>query len=592
MVRRVSAGCDSLRSMAARQTEWLISKRAAVAEHGMVTAMHPLAAAAGLEILEHGGNAVDAAVATAFAIGVVEPAMSGLGGVAGMVIYLAATGQTVTVDGSSVAPAAARDDTFALDAASGVAGMYGWPATRDDAQNTGYRAPVAPGQPACLLYAHARFGSGRLSRADVLAPAIRLAAEGFDVDTYQAQTIAFAQRRLRAFPETMRAYFLSDGTPPAPASLTHAADRLVQSDLAESLRALAEHGPAALYTGELGERLIADLQAHGGLLTRADLAAFKVRESAPGLTTDYRGYQLVGLSPASGSPTAFEMLHIVQACDLADLEADSAQAVHLVAEACRAAFQDRFAHLADPTQQEVPIAGLLSTAYAAERARGIDRDRARPDAVAGDPWAFQPAELVGATRQPGKPAGDGCTTHINVVDTERNAVALTSTLGESFGSGVVASGTGILLNNGMTWFDPRPGRMNSIQPGRRTLWAPTPTLVLQAGRPVLAIGAPGGRRIMSAVAQSLLNVLRWGEDVQTAVSAPRIHAEGPTTEIDSRYGPEIIDNLRERGHQVRVIDEDSASFRFARPCGIALDWRTGLLTGGVHQFTPAWAMGY
>src|ERR1700682_4861609 len=249
------------------QSQWLISKREAVAEHGMVTAMHPLAAAAGLEILQAGGNAVDAAVATGFAIGVVEPAMSGVGGVAAMVIYSAADGRTVVVDGSSMAPAAAREDTFELAPPSTLGGMYGWRGTLGDVQNTGYRAPIVPGQPACLLHAHERHGSGRLSRGQVMAPAIRLAEEGFTVDPYQAQTIAFAHRRLRANPETYRTFFLPDGTPPVPATSTREGDRLVQLDLAATLRALADHGAAALYEGDIGARLVADLQANGGVIS-------------------------------------------------------------------------------------------------------------------------------------------------------------------------------------------------------------------------------------------------------------------------------------------------------------------------------------
>src|SRR6266849_3998027 len=222
------------------QSQWIFQKREAIAERGMVTAMHPLAAAAGLEILRAGGNAVDAAVATAFAIGVVEPAMSGVGGVAAMVIYSAQSGQTVVVDGSSTAPAAAREDVFDLAPNNSVGGMYGWRGTVGDVQNTGYRAPIVPGQPACLLHAHEHYGSGRLSRAQVMAPAIRLAEEGFGVDPYQAQTIAFAQRRLRAFPETFRTFFMADGTPPVPATMNKDADHLVQPDLARTLRALAD----------------------------------------------------------------------------------------------------------------------------------------------------------------------------------------------------------------------------------------------------------------------------------------------------------------------------------------------------------------
>jgi gamma-glutamyltranspeptidase/glutathione hydrolase len=574
------------------QSEWLIEKREAVAEHGMVTAMHPLAAAAGLEMLRAGGNAVDAAVATAFAIGVVEPAMSGVGGVAAMVIYAAKEGQTVVVDGSSTAPAAAREDVFDLAPSNSVGGMYGWRGTVGDVQNTGYRAPIVPGQPACLLHAHERYGSGRLSRAQVMAPAIRLAEEGFAVDPYQAQTIAFAQRRLRGFPETWRTFAMPDGIPPVPATMTRDADRLVQPDLARTLRALADEGPAALYEGEIGAHLAADMQANGGLITQHDLKAYKVREYRPGLETEYRGYRLVGLSPTSGSMTAFEALNILRQFDLASFGAGSPEAVHLVAEACRRAFLDRFAHLGDPDQQSVPIEGLLSDEYAAQVAAEIALDRANPEATAGDPWRFSRAAALAGARSGGVAGGDGCTTHLNVVDADRNVVVLTSTLGELFGSGVVAKGTGILLNNGMTWFDPEPGHVNSIRPGKRILWAPTPTIVLRDGQPFLGIGAPGGRRIISALVQSLVNVLDFGLGVQAAVTTPRIHCEGPVTEVDGRCAPDTVAGLTSRGHQVKLVEENSSSFRFARPGGIRIDPATNELTGGVHQFTPAWAMGY
>ncbi|TME92697.1 MAG: gamma-glutamyltransferase [Chloroflexi bacterium] len=575
------------------QSQWLIDKREAVAEQGMITAMHPLAALAGLEILHAGGNAVDAAVATAFAIGVVEPAMSGVGGVAAMVIYSHATGRSTVVDGSSAAPTAARGDMFELAPETTTGGMYGWRGTVGDAQNTGYRAPVVPGQPACLLYAHERYGSGRISRAQVMAPAIRLAEDGYPVDPYQAQTIAFAQRRLRAFPETLRTFFPDDGLPPVPTTSTRDADRLVQPDLARTLRALAEYGPSALYEGEIGERLVADLQAHGGVITRGDLASYAVREYSP-LQTDYRGFRLLGLSPTSGSMTAFEALNILGNFDMRAMTAGTASALHLIAEALRHAFVDRFAYLADTDMEPVPVEALLSADYARAIAATIDPQRADPHTRAGDAWQFQPA-FVGARRAvPASQSagGEGCTTHINVIDSQRNMVACTSTLGELFGSAVVARGTGIVLNNGMTWFDPEPGRVNSIASRKRTLWAPTPTLVLRDGQPFLAIGAPGGRRIISALVQSLVNVLDFGLPVQAAVTAPRIHCEGPLTEVDGRTDQAVVDALAGKGHQLKLHEENSSSFRFARPGGIRVDPDTQQLTAGVHQFTPAWAMGY
>jgi gamma-glutamyltranspeptidase/glutathione hydrolase len=572
--------------MQSTQSQWLIDKREAVSEHGMVTAMHPLAARAGLEVLEAGGNAVDAAVATAFAIGVVEPFMSGVGGVTAMVIYSRSTGQTTVVDGSSRAPSAARANTFDLAPADTLGGMYGWRGTVGDAQNTGYRAPVVPGQPACLLHALEHYGSGRLTRQEVMASAIRLAEEGFEVDPYPAQTIAFAQRRLRAFPETFRTFFLEDGLPPVPMTSTREADRVVQSDLARTLRALADKGASVLYRGEIGDQLVADLQANGGLISRDDLAEFAVREYAP-LRTDYRGYQLHGLSPTSGSMTAFEALNILSEFDLPSMEPASSEAVHLIAEALRRAFLDRFAYLADTDLQDVPADALLSAEYARSIAAEISLQHADPRASAGDAWAR------GAALVPSPVAGgDGCTTHLNVVDADRNMVACTSTLGELFGSAVIPAGTGILLNNGMTWFDPEPGHVNSIAPGKRTLWAPTPTLVLRDGAPYLAIGAPGGRRIISALVQSLVNVLDWGLGVQAAVTTPRIHCEGALLEVDGRHDPALIGELARLGHQVKVQQEHESSFRFARPGGIRIDPATDVLSGGVHQFTPAWAMGY
>jgi gamma-glutamyltranspeptidase/glutathione hydrolase len=574
------------------QSEWLIEKREATSEYGMVTAMHPSAAAAGLEILERGGNAVDAAVATAFAVGVVEPAMSGVGGVAAMVIYSPSSGRATVVDGSSRAPAAARDDMFELAPEGTLGGIYSWRGTVGDANSVGYRAPVVPGQPACLLYALERFGSGRLTREQVMAPAIRLAEEGYGVDLYQAQTIAFATRRLRPFPEAMRTFYVDDGLPPVPATSVRAADRLVQTDLARTLRTLASDGPSALYEGEIGERLVADLRANGGVITREDLSTFAVREYAP-LEMDYRGFRLLGLSPTSGSMTAFEALRILRNFDLAAFGAGSSDAAHLIAEALRRAFQDRFAFLADTDLYDVPVQGLQSDGYAEARAATVALDRADPEAGPGDPFAFEPG-LVGAGGRAAvrSPGDDGCTTHLNVIDADRNMVACTSTLGELFGSGIVARGTGIVLNNGMTWFDPEPGRVNSIAPRKRTLWAPTPTLVLRDGQPYLALGAPGGRRIISAVVQSLVNVLDHRLSIQEAVTTPRVHCEAQQTEVDGRTEPSVVDELRRRGHRVQLHEEHASSFRFARPGGIRVNPATNQLTGGVHEFTPAWAMGY
>jgi gamma-glutamyltranspeptidase/glutathione hydrolase len=578
---------------ATRDTSWIIGKQQAEADHGMVASLHPLASAAGLEMLKAGGNAIDAAVATAFAIGVVEPFMSGVGGVAALVFYNAKTGKSVVVDGSSTAPAAARADSFELAPADTSGGLYGWRGTVDNASNEGFRAPIVPGMPAAMLYAHEKYGSGKLSRKQILAPAIRLAAEGFLVDAYVASMTAFHQRMLKKHAEAFRTYFHEDGTPLQPGGISTEPDRLIQKDLARTLMLLAEHGPDVFYKGEIAEMIADDIQAHGGMVTREDLAAYEVREFDAPLTTTYRGYTVQGIPKTSGCITAFEMLNILEQFDLRSLGAGSAAATHLLIEASRRAFQDRLNLLADPDKQPAPFEGVLSKEYASILAASIDPNRATPDIGPGDAWAFEPGGRPAVLPRPGGDGSDTCTTHLTAVDAERNVVTLTTTLGELFGSGVIPRGTGVLLSGGMTWFNPEPGTINSIEPGKRIFWAPTPTIVLDpAGRPVLAVGAPGGRRIISAVMQSIVNVLDFGMGVQDAVTAPRIHSEGPTTQAEARLGPDVLGDLEARGHRLKVIDETYTTFSFARPNGIAIDRSTGRLTGGVNQFTPAWAMGH
>ncbi len=576
-----------------QDTTWRIEKTEATAPNGMVASMHPAASAAGLEMLKAGGNAVDAAAAAAFASGVVEPFMSGLGGVACLVFYRASDGTATVVDGSGVAPSAAREDMYEL--APGNAGLYGWPATRDDAHNTGHRAVAVPGMPAALLLALERFGT--LDRARVLDPAIRLAEEGFDLDWYVASMIAFAAPELNRFPATARVFFKPGGAPYKPAISTEGPDRFRQPDLARSLKLLAEQGPSAYYEGEIADAIAREMAECGGIITRRDLAAYRPMVS-PGLESGYLGLRLVGPRLA-GNPTLFEALNILECFDLKALKAPSGTSnafgsgfYHVVAEASRRAFLDRFAYLGDPAFVPVPWEGLLSREYARELASTINLDRATPEIQAGDPWAFQRSALSAQhSALRGGPAGQETTTHMTVIDRDRNMVALTSTLLSGFGSKVVVPGTGILLNNGMGWFDPRPGFPNSIAPGKRCLWAVAPTLVLEGGKPFMALGSPGGRRLITAVLQAVAGVANFGLGMQEAVGYPRVHCEGQATEADRRIGDQVLERLRAMGHLLRVREEGFLASHFARPNGILVDPDTGQLRGGVNQFKPAWAMG-
>ncbi len=568
------------------RSEWIIDKTEAVARDGMVAAMQPLAAEAGAEMLRRGGSAIDAAVATAFAVGVVEPFMSGVGGIAFMVYRDAATGEMICFDGSTVLPRAIRPEMFEVLSDGGASGMYGWPATKNDANNTGWLAPGVPGTPHLLGEAHRRYG--RLPWKKVLQPAIKLARDGFEVNHYVAMSIAADYENLHRFPESKRTFFKPSGAPPSP-SVGGRGDLLVQSDLARTLTLIAEQGPDVVYHGEVARLIAEDMRRNGGLITEEDLAAHQTRLFTPG-SIDYRGYQVLGQLICSGYPSVAEALQILGGFDLAGLGYQSTEAVHLITEALRRGLVDRLSFLGDPDLMPVPLKGAVSSGYAEVRRGTIDPQHATPNEGPGDPWPFEEGREAVYPERSGV-TGEGQTTHISVIDRDRNIVSLTSTLGAAFGSGVVIKGTGITLNNATTWFDPRPGAVTSIGPGKRVMSAATPVIVLRDGKPFAAVGSPGGRRVMSAVYQIIVNLIDFKMGMQAAISAPRVHSEGPATEISTRFPAEVIDGLEAIGHQIVRREESLSSSFFARPNGVMIDPDSGNLRAGVFPFTPATAIG-
>jgi gamma-glutamyltranspeptidase/glutathione hydrolase len=563
------------------RSRWLIEKSEAVATGGMVTAMQPLAAEAGAEMLRRGGNAIDAAVAIAFAVGVVEPFMSGVGGIAFLVYRDGATGETLCLDGSTALPAAIRPELFELLPGEQRAGMYNWRATRDDANNTGWLAPAVPGTPALLGEAHRRHG--RLPWRETLEPAIRLAAEGFLVNQYVSMMFVSSHARLARFPESRRTFIKPNGAPYA------VGERLVQPDLARTLTLIADEGAATVYRGTVARLIAADMARQGGLITEAELAAHHTLVR-PAHTATYRDVHLLGQLESSGCPTVIEALNILAGFDLAGPGFGSVAATHLVVEALRRAMVDRLRHLGDPDLAPTPLHGIVSPDYAARQRATLDAACATPAIAPGDPWPFEPTAAQGKPARSGDP-GESQTTHINVVDRDGAMVSLTSTLGGGFGAGVIPAGTGILLNNAVTWFDPEPGAVTSIGPGKRVMSAAAPMILLRDGRPYAAIGSPGGRRVMSAVAQLVVNLVDFGMGMQAAVSAPRVHSEGPITEISNRYPTATVAGLERLGHQLLRREDSLAEMHFARPSGIAIDQTTGRRQGGVFQFTPATALG-
>jgi gamma-glutamyltranspeptidase/glutathione hydrolase len=558
---------------------------------GCVTAGHPLGARVGADILRRGGNAVDAAVATAFAMAVVEPFMSCLAGGGSMLIHRPRTGASVALDFNVEAPRRAHARMYPL--REGRSGdLFPWRAVVNDANVHGHRAVAVPGSVAGLTHALERWGT--LDLGDAVAPAVRLARGGVPVDWYLAVVTATYAEELARFPEAAATYLRGGRWPPRPEHLERG-DRVRYPALARSLELIGKEGPSAFYRGELAEAIDAEMRRGGGVLDRADLARYRVRVGSP-LTGGYRGVTLLGMPGAAGGITALEMLNVLECFEPGAEGPAGARAAHLRAESVRVAFEDRLRWLGDPALVRAPWAALGGKAYARAAAAEIRPDRRRDARRRVDPWRFERDGSVGARRAPRQAAGSAagpageCTTHVCAVDRDRMLVSLTHTAVSLFGSKVVVPGTGLLLSNGMIWFDPEPGQPNSIAPGKRPLVNMTPFLALRDGAPYLAVGAPGGRKIVSAVPQVLANLIDFGLGPQAAVEAPRLHTEGGPVQVDDRMGAATVAALRRRGHRVLSLTETYSSFYFARPQVIEVTRRG--LAAGVDHLRPATAMGF
>jgi gamma-glutamyltranspeptidase / glutathione hydrolase len=539
-----------------------VTKQTPRAREGLVVAEHPVGAEVGATILARGGNAVDAAVATAFAMTVVEPFMSTIAGGGTMLAYLAGPGEVVALDFNVCAPAACHEQVYRLTPGRSEGALFTWHRVEDDENLYGPRSVAVPGSVAGLTLALERYGT--MDLGTVLAPAIRLARDGVIADWYLALTAAKFQAELSVFPEAARTY-LRDGRwvyrPPG----MEPGDLIQYPELAQSLELIARDGAAAFYKGGIAQAFAAEMRAQGGFVTAADLANYAVRVQPP-LAGTYRGLELAFSPGATGGITALEILNILETFPRAGVGWRTAEGLHRRAQAVGQAFADRFRYLGDAERVQAPWARLASKAYARE----VAARRARP-ARGGPP-----------------PAAD-CTTHVGVIDRARNMVALTHTAVSLFGARVVVPGTGILLNNGMIWFDPEPGRPNSIAPGKRALVNMSPVLAFRRGRPYLTLGAPGGRKIVSAIPQVLATLVDSGCSLQAAVEAPRLHDEGDGLTVDDRVGDRRLTGLRRRGHRVIPQPESYSTIHFAKPIAIRIA-STGL-EAGLDPLRPAAAVG-
>ncbi|HMM41615.1 MAG TPA: gamma-glutamyltransferase [Thermomicrobiales bacterium] len=537
-------------------TKRTTEKQPASAAKGMVTSNHPLASLAGNEILVQGGNAVDAAIATMFALSVVEPMMTTIFG-AGFINIRLADGACTTIDNYATVPRRAKADMFEAIPGNLDNDVVG------DLNSTGYLAVATGGT--LLGWATAVERYGRLSLAEVMAPAIRFARTGFRVSPYLSQLIEMERDNLARFPASAEV-FLPGGQAPA------VDDRIVRSDYADTLAAIAEHGPDYLYRGPLGEAIAADMAANGGLITMEDLADYRVYERPPVRGT-YRGYEIVSMGPtSSGGAHIIQMLNILERFDIGAMGFGTPNTVHVIAEAMKIAFADRFRYMADPATTDIPLDWLTSKSYAADRAGQIDLAHAQ--------------QYVAAVA----PEGEGAsTTHCCAADADGNVVATTQTLNGGFGSKVTVPGTGMLLNNCMHLMDPTPGRTNSIAPDKRILSSMSPTLVMKDGKPFMAIGTPGGVRIFGTVMQGIINVIDHGMTLQEAVEAPRLWDRGPILEIEEGFAglAELKAELERRGHVVETPLKVAGGMN-----GILIDPETGVMAGAACWRADGAPMGY
>jgi gamma-glutamyltranspeptidase / glutathione hydrolase len=515
------------------QSTGVPAAQVATASHGMVTSQDDRATRIGLDVLEKGGNAVDAAVAVGFALAVTLPRAGNIGGGGFMLVHLAQGNVNAAIDYRETAPAATTRDVFL-----GPDQQADPAKSRDSGLGVG-----VPGTVAGLSLALRRFGSGKFTLAELVAPAARFAREGIPVKDDLLDSLQRGQNRLARWPSTTRIFLKPDGSLPA------VGDRLVQPELANALEAIGREGPRAFYIGPIADRIVASVREAGGLMTRRDLEAYTpvIRDPVSGT---YRGYQVVSIPPpSSGGVHLIEMLNILEGYPSSLIGSRSPAALHLELEAMKLAYADRALHLGDSDSVDVPLGHLISKSYAAELRGRIDETHATPSRD------IRPGVMT--------PSG-GNTTHFSVVDDAGNAVANTYSLNFNFGLGLVADGTGILLNNELDDFAAKPGAPNAFGlvgsaanapgPRKRPLSSMTPTIVFKDDKPVLVTGAPGGSRIITTVLQVVLNTIDGHMPIGDAVSATRMHHQWFPDEVvvEPFFPPEKVLGLVALGHRVKL----------------------------------------
>lgn len=562
-----AAGTTAAETKAADDGEWKPydkdgqikrDDRDANGENGVVSTGKYEASKIGAEIIKNGGNAVDAAVAVAFALGVCEPQSSGLGGGGFMMIHTAETGENVFVDFREPAPAGATPGMWPFDEAGEV----------DKSKWEGGPSVGVPGEVKGMLHALEEYGT--MTREEVMNPAIEMAENGYTVSAVMNRDMMEKFEKLTTF-EALGKIYLKDGYPYS------IGDTLKNPDLAKTLTMIRDNGSDAFYKGEMAEAMVKAVQETGGVLTMEDLANYDIKLRTP-VSGNYRGYEILSAPPpSSGGTTIVEILNILENFDVPSMEHNSVEHLHVLTEAMKMAYKDRGFFAADTDFIDVPLTGMASKEYAKELASRIDLTKAGVFEH-GDAWSYESPQ----------------TTHYSIMDKEGNIVAVTKTVNYVFGSGVVPEGYGFIMNDEMDDFDAETGTANEVQPGKRPMSSMSPTIVLKDGKPVMTIGAPGSQRIISGIAQVISNVIDFDMDIQEAISSPRIHAgsdwvtSDETIMIETRIDKSVIDGLKALGHPV-LESGDWMDYPCVQAVMMLPD---GTLRGGADPRRDGKAVGY
>jgi len=563
-------------------TDFFLTKTEATSTSGMVATKHRLATEAGLSILQLGGNAIDAGIAACFAVGVVEPESSGIGGGGYMVFQMGQSGGVIGFPMKG--PLSATEDMFTLSGEEST-GSFGWAGVKGDENIHGYKSIAIPGCVAGLMEAHRRHGTVPLK--DILAPAIELANKGFSPDWFTLYKLGSLSEMILRYTELKRTFMPNNALPYG--SIDNAFI-LKQPELANALDSISKYEHEGFYRSDLTKMIVDDVQSNGGIISMNDFNQYQAFYWDKGLEFNYRD-KLVRVPPmASAGITTAMTLKILEGYDLEDMGHNSAQSLHAYISAAKLAYADRFEYIADPEHADVPWHGLISDGYAARRRQDI-AEQAPEKYRHGNPWKEEGRKPKSVLKG-SNPSPDTGTTHLTVIDKDGNAVSITNTIMSGFGSGIIPKDSGIIMNNGMMWYDPVPKRVNSIAPGKYPLNNMSPALVIGKHGVEIAVGASGGRRITNCVSSLLVNMIDFDMGPQQAIDVPRVDCSSETIDVDTNMDGNVISDLKNKGHNIRILGQEYSQTglaKFASP--VAIRKNGNHFRGGVDTFHSAHAAG-